>query len=88
MLVAAADGRQRRAIGCAPLAPLNFAAARAPLDAWVAVAEARRAGRRCVADGWPGWRRMRFAHAPAGAGGAGCKRARRALTGWACVGRV
>jgi len=45
MHAAAADGRQRRAIGCAPLALLNFAAARAPRDAWVAVAEARRAGR-------------------------------------------
>jgi len=46
MHVAAVDGRQRRAIGCAPLALLNYAAARAPRDAWVAVAKARRAGRR------------------------------------------
>ena len=45
MHVAAVDGRQRRAIGCAPLALLNFAAARAPRNAWVAVAEAQRAGR-------------------------------------------
>ena len=37
MHVTAADGRERRggrAIGCAPLALLNFAAARAPRDAW------------------------------------------------------
>lgn len=56
MHVAAVDGRQRRAIGCAPLALLNYAAARAPRDAWVAVAEAWRAGRRCASDGWPGRR--------------------------------
>ena len=53
MDVAAADGRQRRATGCALLVLLNFAAARAPRDAWVAVAEARRAGRRLA----PAWRR-------------------------------
>jgi len=46
MDVAVADGRQRRATGCALLALLILAAARAPRDAWLAVAKARRAGRR------------------------------------------
>jgi hypothetical protein len=46
MDVAVADGRQRRATGCALLALLILAAARAPRDACVAVAKARRAGRR------------------------------------------
>jgi hypothetical protein len=56
MDVAAADGRQRRATSCALLALLNFTAARALRDAWVAAAEAQRAGRRGRRLA-PAWRR-------------------------------